>query len=207
VPALTGDLCGDCADHFGQVRRLLDLHGIPHAVNPRMVRGLDYYNRTTFELLAGDLGAQNAVAAGGRYDGLVQSLGGPPIPALGFALGVERLSLLLGAESVERPKPLAVLVHQGQGALEAALSLRRELLTRGVAADIDYEARSFKAQIRSTDRLGARFAVILGENEVAAGTATLKDLSKGTQETLPRGEAVSRLAQFTLEDPEEVGKR
>jgi histidyl-tRNA synthetase len=202
VPAMTGDLCDDCSEHFGQVRRLLDLHRIPHAVNPRMVRGLDYYNRTTFELLAGDLGAQNAVAAGGRYDGLVQGMGGPSIPALGFALGVERLSLLLGTESTGRPRPLAVLVHQGVGALDAAVSLRRELLNQGVAADIDYEARSFKAQIRSADRLGARFAVIVGENEVAGGTVTLKELAKGTQETLGRAEAVNRLVRVSLKEPE-----
>lgn len=196
IPALIDDLCKDCSAHFAEVRRLLDRHGIPHSVNPRMVRGLDYYNRTTFELLAGDLGAQNAVAAGGRYDGLVQSLGGPSIPALGFALGVERLSMLLGRDAAAQPRPVAVLVHQGQGALDAALSLRREFLTRGVATDVDYETRSFKAQIRSADRLGARFAVILGENEVAAGTATLKDLAQGSQETLPREEVISRIVRF-----------
>lgn len=193
VPPLAGDLCGDCAAHFDQVRRLLDLQRVPFAVNSRLVRGLDYYNRTTFELLAGDLGAQNAVAAGGRYDGLVESLGGPPVPALGFALGVERLALLLGAEAQPRPRPWVATVHQGHGALEAALSFRRELLAGGVAADVDYEERSFKAQIRSADRLGARFAAIFGENEVAAGTVTLKDLTAGTQHTLARAEAVERL--------------
>lgn len=204
APSLLEDLCRDCAEHFGAVRRILEAQGIPHAVNPRMVRGLDYYNRTTFELLSGDLGAQNAVAAGGRYDGLVETLGGPAIPALGFALGVERLAMLLGAEAAPRPRPLVSFVHQGPAALEEALVLRRELLRRGVAADVDYEARSFKAQFRSADRAGARFALVLGENEVAAGTATLKDLAAGTQETLPRGEVVERLVRAAAMPSEET---
>ncbi|MHB8765575.1 MAG: histidine--tRNA ligase [Deferrisomatales bacterium] len=194
APSLVAGLCGDCADHFGQVRRLLDAQGVPHAVNPRMVRGLDYYNRTTFELLSGDLGAQNAVAAGGRYDGLVETLGGPPIPALGFALGLERLALLLGADAVAAVPAAAYLVHRGGATLEAALVLRRQLIAAGVAAEIDYETRSFKAQMRGADREGARFALIVGEDETAQGAVTIKDLTTGIQETLGRDEAVRRLA-------------
>ncbi|MEW6486612.1 MAG: histidine--tRNA ligase [Thermodesulfobacteriota bacterium] len=193
VPSLAEHLCGECAGHFGQVRTLLTAQRVPFATNPRMVRGLDYYNRTTFELLSGDLGAQNAVAAGGRYDGLVQTLGGPPIPALGFALGVERLALLLGTGAAPRLKPDAYLVHRGEGALEAALLLRRELSGAGLRAEVDFEARSFKAQMRSADRCGARFALILAEDEVSGGTVTVKDLFAGTQETLPRAQAALRL--------------
>jgi histidyl-tRNA synthetase len=193
APSLTEHLCGECAGHFGQVRALLTAQGVPFATNPRMVRGLDYYNRTTFELLSGDLGAQNAVAAGGRYDGLVQTLGGPPVPALGFALGEERLALLLGTQAAPRPKPDAYLVHRGEGALEAALLLRRELSGAGIRAEVDFETRSFKAQMRSADRCGARFALILAEDEVSGGTVTVKDLIAGTQETLPRAQAAHRL--------------
>jgi histidyl-tRNA synthetase len=204
APSLLDDLCGECADHFGRVRLLLDLQAVPHAVNPRMVRGLDYYNRTTFELLSGDLGAQNAVAAGGRYDGLVETLGGPAIPALGFALGVERLTMLLGADAASRTRPLVTLVHQGAGALERALVLRRELLGRGVLADVDYEPRSFKAQFRAADRAGSRFALVLGEDEVARGTATLKDLVAGTQETLPAEEALRRVIDVSSAQEKEA---
>ncbi|MBI5018023.1 MAG: histidine--tRNA ligase [Deltaproteobacteria bacterium] len=200
VPSLLDDLCGDCADHFARVRRLLDLQGVPHAVNPRMVRGLDYYNRTTFELLSGDLGAQNAVAAGGRYDGLVETLGGPAVPALGFGLGVERLILLLGADAASRPRPLVTLIHHGAEGLERALVLRRELLGRGILADIDYESRSFKAQFRAADRAGSRFALVLGEDEVAAGTAALKDLGAGTQEVLAVSDVVRRLTEASSVD-------
>jgi histidyl-tRNA synthetase len=158
-----------------------------------MVRGLDYYNRTTFELLSGDLGAQNAVAAGGRYDGLVETLGGPATPALGFALGMERLALLLGGEAKARPGPAVFLIYRGEAALEEALRMRRELLGRGLYADLDYEDRSFKAQMRAADRKGARLALILGEDEMSQGTATLKDLAAGTQETLSRDEAILRV--------------
>ncbi len=194
APSLAESLCGECGEHFGRVRSHLGAQGVPFAVNPRMVRGLDYYNRTTFELLSGDLGAQNAVAAGGRYDGLVETLGGPPVPALGFAVGVERLALLLGAEAAARPRPDAYLVHRGEGALEAALLLRRALARAGVRAEVDYEERSFKAQLRSANRCGARYALILAEDEVASGTVTVKDLTEGTQEAVPRAEAVARLA-------------
>ncbi len=196
APSLAESLCGECGEHFAEVRRLLAAQGVPHAVNHRMVRGLDYYNRTTFELLSGDLGAQNAVAAGGRYDGLVETLGGPPVPALGFAIGLERLVLILGAEGeVPGRAPVsAVLVHRGGASLEAALALRRQLVAAGVPTEIDYEARSFKAQLRGADRRGARVALILGEDEVAQGVVTVKNLELGTQETLERGEVVRRLA-------------
>jgi histidyl-tRNA synthetase len=193
APSLGESLCGECAGHFGRVRAHLTAQEVPFVVNPRMVRGLDYYNRTTFELLSGDLGAQNAVAAGGRYDGLVETLGGPPVPALGFAVGVERLALLLGPEAAPRSRPDAYLVHRGEGALDAALLLRRELSLAGLRTEVDYEERSFKAQLRSANRSGARFALILAEDEVAGGTVTVKDLAAGTQETVPRAQLASRL--------------
>ncbi|GAB4257564.1 MAG: histidine--tRNA ligase [Deferrisomatales bacterium] len=203
VPGLADALCGACADHFARVRRHMEAMGVPHTVNPRMVRGLDYYNRTTFELLSGDLGAQNAVAAGGRYDGLVASLGGPPIPALGFALGVERLALMLGGDAAVRPAPVAFLVHRGEAALERALAVRRRLIREGIRADIDYEPRSFKAQMRAADRLGARFAVIVGEDELARGQVTVKNLRDGTQETVAESEAVERLRRAAASQPTE----
>ncbi|MDW7711296.1 MAG: histidine--tRNA ligase [Deferrisomatales bacterium] len=201
APSLEGSLCGDCAAHFDLVRSHLTAQGLPFAVNHRMVRGLDYYNRTTFELLSGDLGAQNAVAAGGRYDGLVETLGGPPVPALGFALGVERLALLLGTQAAPRAHPDAYLVHRGTGALEAALLLRRGLARAGVRTEVDYEERSFKAQLRSANRSGARLALLLGEDEVAAETVAVKDLAEGTQETVGWDRAASRVAELLASPP------
>lgn len=199
VPELSESVCGECREHFAQVTRHLEVQGIPFRVNPRMVRGLDYYNRTTFELLAEGLGSQNAVAAGGRYDGLSQTLGGPEVPALGFAIGMERIVLLLGADAAARPKPLAHLIHRGEESIEASMLLRRELASKGVTADLDYEPRSFKAQLRAADRVGARFALILGEDEVATHSVTVKDLSAGTQERVGREEAVRRLVAAALE--------
>ncbi len=193
APTLADSLCGECAEHFECVLGHLRAQGIPFSVNPRMVRGLDYYNRTTFELLSGDLGAQNAVAAGGRYDGLVETLGGPPLPALGFAVGMERLALLLGAGATPRPQPLAYFVHRGEGAVDAALVLRRRLIASGIRTEVDYEVRSFKAQMRSANRSGARFALIIGEDEMATGTVTVKDLQQGTQEKLPAQDVSARL--------------
>ncbi len=184
APAILDGACPECTAHFDRVRELLSIQGVPHAVNPRMVRGLDYYNRTTFELLSGDLGAQNAVAAGGRYDGLAETLGGPRLPALGFAAGIERLVLLLG-DARPHDGPVAYLVHRGEGAVAEALRLRRELAKAGLRADLDYQARSFKAQLRAADRRGARFALILGEDEMAGGTVTVKDLAEGTQTSVP----------------------
>ena len=193
LPPLPESLCPECSEHFRQVLDLLDAQGLGYSLNPRMVRGLDYYNRTTFELVSGGLGAQNAVAAGGRYDGLVEMLGGPAVPALGFAVGVERLVLLLGDDAASRPAPLAYVIHGSESSLREALLIRRELLRTGVIADIDYEPRSLKAQLRAADRRGARFALILGEDEIASRTVTIKDMANGTQETVSRSEAVFRV--------------
>ncbi|WP_025323833.1 histidine--tRNA ligase [Deferrisoma camini] len=193
APRITEAVCPKCSEHFARVREILDGVGLAYRVNPRMVRGLDYYNRTTFELLAEGLGAQNAVAAGGRYDGLAEALGGPPVPALGFALGMERLGLLLDPEAAPAPVPTAYWVTRGPEAAARALALRRELAARGMGSAMDLAARSFKAQMRAADRSGARFALILAEDEMASGTVTVKDLSTGNQETVAVGELISYL--------------
>jgi histidyl-tRNA synthetase len=204
APSLIDGVCGDCAGHFDQVRAQLDLQGLPYQVNPRMVRGLDYYNRTTFELLSGDLGAQNAVAAGGRYDGLVETLGGPPVPALGFAAGLERMVLMLAErEAVPPATPLAFLVHRGEHALHAALLLRRRLIRAGIEADVDYAERSLKAQMRAANRVSARYALILGDEELAQGSVSVKDLVEGTQETVAQDAVANYLVNavsHTAED-------
>jgi histidyl-tRNA synthetase len=194
APVLSAALCPECEGHFSEVRRLLDGEGVPYRVNPRMVRGLDYYNRTTFELVTGELGAQNAVAAGGRYDGLVETLGGPSVPALGFALGVERLVLMLGEATLGPSRPAAYFVCRGPGALDRAMAVRRRLALSGIRTDVDFEPRSFKAQFRSADASGARFAVVIAESEVAEGVLTVKDLQKGEQWTLPVEDAVALIS-------------
>jgi histidyl-tRNA synthetase len=190
APSGLDSLCDPCRDHFGAVRRLLDEKKIPYTVNPALVRGLDYYTRTTFELTAtAGLGAQDTVAAGGRYDQLVEEFGGPPTPALGFATGVERLLLLLpagaGAAAGEGPRPAVFLAALGAAARERIQVWLTELRRRGVAAEWDYEGRSLKSQMRRADRLGARRVVIVGENELAAGMVQLRDMGTKEQRDVP----------------------
>mgnify|MGYP002477877885 FL=1 len=160
-----------------------------------MVRGLDYYNRTTFELLTGELGSQNAVAAGGRYDGLVELLGGPAVPALGFAMGVERLVLMVGEEAGNRAAPGAYFVYRTDEGQRRAISLKRQLIGEGFKADMDYEERSLKAQMRAAGSSGAAFAVIFGESEIAGDKVTIKEMQTSEQVTLPDKEAKDYLIQ------------
>jgi histidyl-tRNA synthetase len=194
APDMREFLCGSCREHFAAVCRLLGDVAVPYAVNPAMVRGLDYYTRTTFELTSTGLGAQDTVAAGGRYDRLVEEFGGPATPGLGFALGVERLLLLLpGGLAEETPRPV-FLAALGDAARRAVWPWLAELRRRGAAAEWDYEGRSLKSQLRRADRLGARLVVILGENELAAGAALLRDMAEKTQREVPLAEVVETLA-------------
>jgi histidyl-tRNA synthetase len=187
-------LCDPCREHFAAVCSLLDAAGVPYAVNPEMVRGLDYYTRTTFELTATGLGAQDTVAAGGRYDRLVEEFGGSATPGLGFALGVERLLKLVpegAADEAPRPVFLAAL---GDPARRQVWPWLAELRRRGVAAEWDYEGRSLKSQLRRADRLGARLVAIVGENELAAGVVQLRDMTEKTQREVPAAGLVEALA-------------
>jgi histidyl-tRNA synthetase len=185
APSMLDHLCGGCAGHFSLVRGHLDDLAIPYAVNSRMVRGLDYYTKTTFEMVTGSLGAQNAVAAGGRYDGLIEDLGGPPLPGIGFAMGVERLVLMKGEDQVRPPRLELFLAAIGDEATDKAFRIMSALQRRGRHAEMDYEGKSLKAQLRRADKLRARHVVILGENEIARQVAQLKDMDAGAQEEVP----------------------
>ncbi len=178
APRLIDRLCDGCRAHFEAVRQGLDDLGVRHVVNPRLVRGLDYYVRTAYEFTSDALGSQSAVAGGGRYDGLVETLGGPATPGIGFALGEERLALIL--EAAGRPVPdlrpeVFFVTADGDGRREA---MRRaaELRRAGIACDLDARGGKLKAQFKQAERVGARFAVVLGSAEVASGQAKLKDL-------------------------------
>ncbi len=193
APRSIDHLCDPCRDHFARVRHGLDSLGVVYRIDTRLVRGLDYYTRTTFELAAGALeSAQNAVGGGGRYDGLVEALGGPPTPGLGFGLGIERLLLACDAEGVF-PAPTAVVevfVVDTTGGAEA-LGLTHELRRAGVAADRAFDDRSMKAQFRAADRSGARLALVVGERERGDATVTVRDLTEGDQETVSRHDVVA----------------
>lgn len=181
APSVLDHLCTPCDDHFAAVRRHLESVGTTYAINDRMVRGLDYYTRTTFELVTGLLGSQSAVAAGGRYDGLIADLGGPQLPGIGFAMGVERVALLL-AEKEFRKRPDLFIAALGEPAQAEAFRLMTRLQRIGVSVEIDYEGKSLKSQMRRADKLNSRFTLIIGEDELAKGRANLKNMDAGTQE-------------------------
>ena len=186
APAITDHLCSDCATHFGEVRSLLGRIGVAYRLEPKLVRGLDYYTRTTFEFVSGGLGSHDAVGGGGRYDGLAESLGGDPLPGIGFALGVDRI-LLAAEKATAAPSPVEVyIVAVGTDAMADAFVLATELRRAGIGADLDLAARSMKGQMKQASASGARWAAILGERERAAGTVMLKDLSTSDQRAIPQ---------------------
>ncbi len=187
APSILDHICRECRAHFEEVRERLDLLGVKYVVDPRIVRGLDYYVRTAFEATSPRLGAQNAVAAGGRYDGLVRALGGPDASGIGFAVGVERLMVLL-PEGVEIPsdRPNVIMLGVGeQAARKAAFVLADGLRRSGVEVAWG-SGKSLKAQLRRADRASARFVVILGDEELAKDEVILRDMHLQSQERLPR---------------------
>jgi histidyl-tRNA synthetase len=195
APRLIDSLCDPCRVHFERVQRGLKLLHVPFEIEPRLVRGLDYYTRTTFELRAEALeSAQNGAGGGGRYDALAEALGGPATPGIGFGLGIERLLLACDAEGVFAAPEAAVdvwVIDTTGG--EEALLLTHELRAAGIRADRSFDARSMKAQFKSADRSGAHVAVIIGEREAAEGTVTVRDLGSGDQTVVSRDGLIDQL--------------
>ncbi|MDH3260119.1 MAG: histidine--tRNA ligase [Acidimicrobiia bacterium] len=182
APSPVDYLCDACTTHYGEVRSILRELGVPFEATPRLVRGLDYYERTAFEYVATDLkAAQNAVGGGGRYDGLAELLGGRPVPGVGFALGLDRIVLTLG--DVEEPNPLDLYIIVTAGRRREALRFTSELRRSGIRADLDVESRSVKAQFRAADRRGAAGALVIGD-EWSEGRVVAKDLASGHQEII-----------------------
>jgi histidyl-tRNA synthetase len=194
LPRIADHLGADARDHFAEVLRELDLLGIRYRTSHRLVRGLDYYTRTTFEIVSGALGAQNTVLGGGRYDGLVKELGGPDLTGIGFALGMERLSMLLPEPAQERRCDV-FLAPLAKAALDPALLLQRRLRQGGVRALMDHEGRSFKSRMKQADKLGARFVLILGDDELARGTWAVRDMAGSSQEEVPEAALLDHLKE------------
>jgi histidyl-tRNA synthetase len=184
APSIIDHLCGDCADHFGAVKKGLDLLEVAYTVNSFMVRGLDYYTRTTFELLTNDLGAQSAVGAGGRYDGLVEQLGGPAVPGIGFAVGMERLALLLNQQNNTLPEPEIDLFIAALGPLgqDEGFKMCHALRAIGLSVAMDYQDRSLKNQMKQAGKAGARFVLILGDEELKNRQAVLRNMENHDQQ-------------------------
>ncbi|MFY9729624.1 MAG: histidine--tRNA ligase [Candidatus Acidiferrales bacterium] len=195
LPRIADHLCDDCRAHFAKLKEELNLGGIYYKENWRLVRGLDYYTRTTFEVTAEGLGSQNAVCGGGRYDGLVELLGGPPTKGIGFAIGTDR-SILSIEEGGNAPKigGLAVFIAwMGQASYPTAVNIARKLRAAGLSVELPPEEMKFKKSLGLADKLGARYALIIGEDEVASHTFTLKRLAEGDQKKLAEGELLEYL--------------
>jgi histidyl-tRNA synthetase len=196
APLVGESLCGPCREHYDAVRGFLADLGVVWEEAPRLVRGLDYYTRTTFEFVHDGLGAQSAVGGGGRYDGLSEQLGGPALPGVGWALGVDRTVLALRAEEVE----IAVSSHRdvfavalGPAAKALAVTMVGSLRARGVAADLAYGDRGLKGAMKAADRSGARLAVVVGDRDIEAGVAQLKDLTSGEQDAIALGDIIDTI--------------
>ncbi|OAG27321.1 histidine--tRNA ligase [Thermodesulfatator autotrophicus] len=193
APLIEEFWCEECRKHFAKVLEELGLLGLEFVKNPRLVRGLDYYVRTTFEIKAQGLGAQDTVAAGGRYDGLLKALGGPDIPGVGFAIGVERFLLVADLPANLEPRLDLFVAALGEEAKKQVLPLVRSLRNKSISVDLDHEGRSLKAQLKVANRLKARYALILGENELKEGVALLRDMETGEQESISLSELEKEL--------------
>jgi len=195
-------LCDECAQHFDQLRRYLNLLNLPFVINHRLVRGLDYYTKTVFEIAPeGEMAAQATIGAGGRYDDLIEQLGGRPTPAIGFATGIERLVLNLKKQKVAvpvPPSPAVFIAYLGQQAKDESLKLASLLRKSGHGVTLTLGDRSLKAQLKQANSTGARHAVIIGEDEVRGGTVLLRDMDKGKQETIPLDKVTEVLSRVMV---------
>ena len=177
-------LCDDCRNAFEDLKSNLTAMGIDFTIDPNIVRGLDYYTKTAFEFVTTKIGAQGTVCGGGRYDHLVEELGGPPIPGVGFGLGIERLLLLMEANNAYFPEENRVdafIAVMGDAAKAFGLKLARELRAKGITAEMDTLARNIKGQFKYADRLNARYTLVIGDNELEKGVVSLKDMVKSEQ--------------------------
>lgn len=197
APSILDTLCEGCWEDFDTVKKMLEKMGITYVVNPRLVRGLDYYTRTAFEIQTGDLGAQNAVAGGGRYDGLVKMLGGPDQPATGFAIGFDRLVEVSGYRSEDLiQSPDLYIAALGLKSRETAFTWHCKMGLKGIQSDLAFQDRSLKSQMKRADRLGAEYVLIVGDAELEAGEAILRNMKSKTQIKVPINGIVDRIGKI-----------
>lgn len=184
APKVTDYLCEECQEHFQQVKSYLDCAGVEYTVNPTIVRGLDYYTKTVFEFVTDHIGAQGTVCGGGRYDGLVEELGGKHVPSLGFAMGMERLLMLMEKQGIEIPAPSPCdlyIAPLGEEAKKKAFALVGKVRESGLFAETDVVSRGLRAQMKYADKIGARFSIVLGDDEITRGEAVVKNMETGQQ--------------------------
>lgn len=203
APKVTDYLCDECRDHFTKTQKYLDTMGIEYEVNPSIVRGLDYYSKTVFEFVSTEIGAQGTVCGGGRYDGLVEEIGGPKTPALGFAIGIERLLLLMAAQGIEFPpesKCDLYIASIGEKATLKAAEIACDIRNNGMHAQFDIVGRSVKAQMKFANKIGAAYTVVLGDSEVENGKAMLKNMADGEETEIELDCLSDELMRITIND-------
>lgn len=184
APKITDYLCDECKEHFASVQKYLDAAGVEYTVNPTIVRGLDYYTKTVFEFVTDFIGAQGTVCGGGRYDGLIEELGGKHLPSLGFAMGIERLLMLMDKQGIEIPKPSTCDLYvavMGERASLKSFEIIKAVRSCGLIAETDVVGRGLRAQMKYADKIGAKFSMVLGDNEIEQGKAVIKNMSSGEQ--------------------------
>ena len=184
APKITDYLCDECKEHFASVQKYLDAAGVEYTVNPTIVRGLDYYTKTVFEFVTDFIGAQGTVCGGGRYDGLIEELGGKHLPSLGFAMGIERLLMLMDKQGIEIPKPSTCDLYvavMGESASLKSFEIIKAVRSCGLIAETDVVGRGLRAQMKYADKIGAKFSMVLGDNEIEQGKAVIKNMSSGDQ--------------------------
>ncbi|UCD12446.1 MAG: histidine--tRNA ligase [Nitrospinaceae bacterium] len=204
LPRFRDHWCAACQENFTEVCGLLDAACAPYSINPLLVRGLDYYSRTTFEVVSGNLGAQNAVCGGGRYDSLVEEFDGPPTPCFGFALGMERLISLLPDDNSEdlRHRPDVFIVALGDAAARVSIGMAARLRGDGFSVERDYDGGSMKSQMRKANRAAARLTLIVGDNEIAAGKYTLKNMENGEQREIEEESLSAAVTSILNSEPD-----
>ena len=184
APKITDYLCDECKEHFASVQKYLDAAGVEYTVNPTIVRGLDYYTKTVFEFVTDFIGAQGTVCGGGRYDGLIEELVGKHLPSLGFAMGIERLLMLMDKQGIEIPKPSTCDLYvavMGESASLKSFEIIKAVRSCGLIAETDIVGRGLRAQMKYADKIGAKFSMVLGDNEIEQGKAVIKNMSSGEQ--------------------------
>ena len=200
APKVTDFICPECQGHFNQVKKYLEMVELPYILNPRMVRGLDYYTRTAFEVVSYQLGSQNAVTGGGRYDNLFQEIGGLDVPGIGFAIGMERLVSLLPKDKEFFQFPHLFVAALGEETIKEAYRIINQLHLQGIRVELDYEGKSLKSQMRRADKLKAEYVLILGEDEMKRGKAALRNMGSKVQEEIALKDIVNTLKEKILRD-------
>ncbi len=203
APVVIDYLCDECKEHFENVQKYLKAQNIEYTINPQIVRGLDYYTKTVFEFVSNSIGAQGTVCGGGRYDGLVEELGGQHTPSLGFGMGIERLMLLMEAQGCEFPeaeKPDLFIVALGEKATLKAVEIAKDMREEGFSALLDLNQRSVRAQMKYADKLGAKFNVVIGDNEVETKNAKLKNMQTGEETEINLDTFVSGFYSISLNE-------